>query len=74
MNIRTLAIAGFGALALMACDNDDDGFENVGEQMDEAVDDMGDSANDAGENLEDAADDAGDAIEDAGDDLEREVN
>jgi hypothetical protein len=59
---HTWRLAGVLALALpfvalTACDNDVDNAEDLGEQMDDAVDDAGDAIDDAGDDIDDAIDD-----------------
>lgn len=51
------------ALPLVGCAEEQGPMEEMGEDLDEAVDDVQDAVEDAGDEIQDAADDVGDEIE-----------
>lgn len=57
--LAVMLIAGFG---VAACEQEGPA-ENLGEQVDDALDEAGDRAEDVGDEIEDAADEVEDAVD-----------
>ena len=70
---KKLILAGSLAVALpfgfIACGDDDDDADGVGDTIEEGADDLGDAADDGADDLGDAADDGADDLGDEADDL-----
>ena len=74
MKFRVLALASVMSLALVACDADKGGFEETGEDVDNALEELENEPQSPSDSVEDAIDDAGDAVEDAADEIEDHAN